>query len=168
MYGSRGWIWNRRAAAILLALALGGGGLLLAAAGDDINPGSSEAGLREIYREVLAMGPHPGQTIVHWDFFIGEDDDDTNKNIHAAVIIAGERGARRMTVRISWMERLPGEPKAFRAGANKMLSCAIVENGADDAARLVRTEFAEKEWAVLAKGLLKAIRDKKNLLRLVK
>jgi hypothetical protein len=162
--GLRGRIRNRPAAVMLLAAVLGVVGVCAAARGGDDKKPSAEAGLREIYREVLAMGPHPGQAVIHWDFFIGEDDDDTNKDIHAAVIISGEPGALRMTLRISWMERIPGEPKAFRAGANKMLSCAIE----GDAIRLLRTEFAEKEWAGLAKGLLKAIRDKKRLLELIK
>jgi hypothetical protein len=141
------------------------GGVVLSAAGDDdIKAHYPEAALREIYREVLAMGPHPGQAIIHWDFFIGEDDDDTNKDIHAAVVISGGDESRRMTVRVSWMERIPGEPKAYRAGANKMLACAVEE----DAVRLIRTEFAEKEWSVLAKGLIKAISDKKKLLELIK
>jgi len=154
---------NSGAARILLAAVLSWTGLLSAADDRVIHKRSPEAALREIYLEVLAMGPHPGQTIVHWDFFIGEDDDDTNKNIHAAVIISGEKESRRMTVRISWMERIPGEPRALRAGLNKTLACAVET----DSVRIIRTEFAEKEWSALAAGLLKAIRDKKKLLELI-
>jgi hypothetical protein len=154
---------NRRMAALLAAV-LSGQVLFSAAVDRSPQARSAEETLREIYLEVLAMGPYPGQGIIHRDFFIGEDDDDTNKYVHAAVVISGEDGSRRMTVRISWMERIPDDPKAYRAGLDKSLACAVE----GDAVRLIRTEFAEKEWSVLAAGLLKAVRDKKKILALIK
>lgn len=154
----------RLTAAVLLAGVLSWEGLLSADVDRVIQKRSAEAGLREIYLEVLEMGPYSGQSFIHWDFFIGEDDDDTNKDIHAAVIISGEDESRRMTVRITWMEPFPGEPKAWRAGANKNLACAVE----GDSVRIISSEFMPDEWRVLSAGLLKAIRDKKRLLDLIK
>jgi len=164
MAGQLGRTLNRLAAPVLLAAVLSWDGLLCAAVDRGIQGRSAEAALREIYLEVLAMGPHSGQSFIHWDFFLGEDDDDTNKDVHAGVIISGEDGSRRMTIRVSWMEPFPGEPRARRAGPNKSLACAIE----GDTVRIIRFEFAPNEWSVLAAGLLKAVRDKKKLLELIK
>jgi len=155
---------NRPAASVLLAVVLSWEGLLSAAVDRGIQGRSAEAALREIYLEVLAMGPHSGQSFIHWDFFLGEDDDDTNKDVHAGVIISGEDGSHRMTIRVSWMEPFPGDPRARRAGANKVLACAVE----GDSVRMISSEFAPNEWSVLAAGLIKAVRDKKKLLGLIR
>lgn len=155
---------NRFATPFILAAVLICEGILAAGVDRGIQGRSAEAALHEIYLEVFAMGPYPGQNFIHRDFFIGEGDDDTNKDIHAAVIISGEDESRLMTVCVSWMEPFPGDPRARRAGANKTLVCAIE----GESVRLIRSEFAPNEWSVLAAELLKAVRNKKKLLDMIK
>src|SRR4030043_1060785 len=78
--------------------------------------------LKQIHSEVKEIGPYPGEDFIRREFFVGEDDDDTNKDIHVIVLIQSLESKEMMTVRVTEMAKDPGNPQARLAGTSKMLS----------------------------------------------
>ncbi len=132
------------------------------------HPTSSQSGkkylvaLREISAEVKAMGTYPGQDFFQQAFFVGEDDDDTNKDIHVSILIRAEKEKDKMTIRVTQMIKDRRNPQARLAGTTREIVCLIggesVEVRSDD--------YEEKEIASLVPDILTAIRNKKRLLKL--
>lgn len=116
--------------------------------------------LREVRDEVKAMGAQAGEPFIQWNFFIGDDDDDTNKWIYALVMIEPSGEYEKMRLQLTWMEAEPRNPRVKKAGDNRLLGCLFK----DDAFHLISSEFAESELEALLPGLLKAVREKKRLL----
>lgn len=48
--------------------------------------------LKEIYGEVLELGPRRGEDFIRHEFFVGEEDDDTDKDFHLVVLIQDSPG----------------------------------------------------------------------------
>jgi hypothetical protein len=117
--------------------------------------------LGRIYEEVKELGPQAGQDFIRWDFFVGEGDDDTNKPVHAVVLIQGGRQKEKMTLLISRMEPSPGDPGVFWNKEAKEISCLVKNSRAE----LVSSAFTTRELERLLPGLLLAVQDKKRLLR---
>ncbi len=119
-------------------------------------------GLKEIHAEVKEMGPYPGQDFVQQAFFVGEDDDDTNKDIHVSILIQAKEKKERMTVRVTQMIKDRRNPQARLAGMTRALVCII---GGDEL-EIESSDYEEREIARLVPEILTAIRNKKRLLKL--
>jgi len=120
--------------------------------------------LTRIYDEVRVMPPRPGEEFVRQEFFIGPDDDDTNKDIFVSVIIAKADAVPFMIAQITWMEHAKSDPRVTYAKETKTLRCLFDPAGL----RLEGARFSNRELGDLAHGLLKAVLDKKRLLELIK
>ena len=118
--------------------------------------------LAQIHAEVQEMGPYPGEDFIRREFFVGEDDDDTNKDVHVAVLIFFSPTEETMTVRVTQTIKDPGNPRARLAGSSKIFSCLITQKRAE----IRSSEIEEKELSKLAPEILTAIRNKKRLLKL--
>jgi hypothetical protein len=116
--------------------------------------------LSRIHKEVKELGPYPGQDFIAWDFFIGQDDDDTNKNIHAHVLIQSREEGERMALLINRLEPSPHDPKILLSKESREISCLVK----DGRAEIVSSAYASEELERLLRGLLRAIKDKKKLL----
>ncbi len=116
--------------------------------------------LSSIYKEVKELGPYPGQDFIAWDFFIGEGDDDTNKNIHANILIQSRDGGERMALLVSRLEPSPNDPKVLLTKESRDISCLVK----DGRAEVVSSAYTTEELERLLPGLLRAIKDKKKLL----
>jgi len=116
--------------------------------------------LAAVYDEMKDMPPYPGEPFIRMDVFIGEDDDDTNKDIHAVLLAAKEHGRPALRVQIVIMERRRGLPVIRIARETRSFLC-VLEN---DAWEVRSFSFTAAEIDGLAPGLLKAVRDKKRLL----
>lgn len=117
--------------------------------------------LAAVYDEVKDMPPYPDEPFIRMDVFIGEDDDDTNKDIHAVLLAAKEHGRPALRVQIVFMERRRGFPVIRIARETKSFLCVFEEGGVE----IRSTTFTASGIDALAPGLLKAVRDKKALLR---
>jgi hypothetical protein len=125
-------------------------------------PPEGLATLRKIYDEVRTMNSQPGLSFLKQDFFIGgPDDDDTNKDIHVAVLIQSVDGADRMQVQITYLERSAGDPRVKYARETRSLACSLAGGGV----RLIRSDFVDRDIPRLADEILQAIKDKKRLIR---
>jgi len=118
--------------------------------------------LAAVVVEVKELGRHPGEDFYRWEFFLGEDDDDTNKDIHAVVVIHEAPPPLRLRIHITNLERLPGRPTVRVARTTRVIFAAR----AGERLAVEKSDYAEKELVPVLESLLKAIRDKKRLLRL--
>lgn len=127
------------------------------------DPRRTAALILDIYREVKEMGPYPGEDFVRREFFLGEDDDDTNKDIHAVIIIqAMDGGDERLRIQVTALERSAGDPKIKYARGTKNIVCRISAAGE---ASLPAGDYAAKDLEPVLRDLKRAILDKKRLLR---
>ena len=133
---------------------------------DDPHPAEEKkylAVLKEICTEVKEMGLYPGQAFVQQAFFVGVDDDDTNKDIHVSILIRAQKEMEKMTVRVTSMKKDRRNPQARLAGKTKEFICLIGE----DEVKIRSSDYPEKEIAQLAPEILTAVRNKKRLLKLI-
>jgi hypothetical protein len=118
--------------------------------------------LKTIYAEVKEMGVRPGENFVQRDFFIGApDEDDTNKDIYVNIFIQTVAGTEKMRIQVTYMERTKENSKIKLAKKTRELTLFI---GAD-AVRIERSDYDEGELPKLAEDILKAVKDKKRLLK---
>jgi len=118
---------------------------------------------RQVYDEVRVMPARPGELFIRQEFFIGEDDDDTNKDLSVSVVLPEGERPPVMIVQFTWMERDRADRRISRARLTKILRC-VLERDTVQAKGVDGAAFEEKELRDLARGLLKAVRDKKRLL----
>jgi len=85
--------------------------------------------LAAVVVEVEELGRHPGEDFYRWEFFLGEDDDDTNKDIHAVVIIHEEPPPLRLRIHVTDLQRLPGNPRVRIARQTRPSSPRASESG---------------------------------------
>lgn len=119
--------------------------------------------LREIRFEVKEMGAYPGQDFFQQAFFVGEDDDDTNKDIHVSILIRAAEEKEKMTVRVTMMKRDPRNPQARLAGTTREFVCLFH----NDIVEMQSADYEEEEIAALVPDILTAIRNKKRLLKIL-
>ncbi|HUU37084.1 MAG TPA: hypothetical protein VMW46_02630 [Candidatus Desulfaltia sp.] len=132
---------------------------------DDSRPAPEKnyiAVLKQIHTEVKEMGSYPGQDFVQQAFFVGEDDDDTNKDIHVSILIQAQVQKEKMTIRVTRMQKDRRNPQARLAGTTKELTCLV---GGDDV-EIQSSDYKEEDIAELVPEILTAIRNKKRLLKL--
>ena len=118
--------------------------------------------LKQIHAEVKEMGPYPGEDFIRREFFVGQDDDDTNKDIHVIVLIQSLEAKEKMTIRVTEMVKDPGNPRARLAKTSKALTCLV----AADRLEVQSSDYGEKDLAKLVPEILTAIQNKKKLLNL--
>jgi hypothetical protein len=118
--------------------------------------------LKQIHAEVKEIGPYPGEDFIRREFFVGEDDDDTNKDIHVLVLIQSLESKEMMTIRVTEMVKDPGNPQARLAKTSRVLFCLV----AGDRLEIQSSDYEEKDLAELVPEILTAIQNKKRLLKL--
>jgi len=128
-------------------------------------PGSENkhfAVLIKIHDEVKEMGPYPGEDFIRREFFVGEDDDDTNKDVHVVVLIQRLELKEIMTIRVTEMVKDPGNLRARLAKNSRMLVCLL----SGDRLEIRSSDYEAKDLDKLAPDILTAIQNKKRLLKL--
>jgi hypothetical protein len=118
--------------------------------------------LKKIHAEVKEMGPYPGDDFVRREFFVGEDDDDTNKDIQVVVLIQSFESKEKMTIRVTEMARDQGNSRASLAKTSRMLVCLVDE----DRVEIQSSDYEKSELDNLVPEILTAVRNKKRLLKL--
>ncbi len=119
--------------------------------------------LKQIYDEVKELGRYPGEDFIRREFFIGnEDDDDTNKNQHVAVLIQTIDGQEKMSIQVTAMEPSKENPQVKYATSSKSILCRVGK----DALTIQTSDYDEPELERLASEILRAVLAKKKLLKL--
>jgi hypothetical protein len=117
--------------------------------------------LKNIFDEVFELGPQAGEEIVRREFFVGQGDDDTYKDFHLVVLIQDVPGGRKMTLQVARLVPDPDHPRVKYGRDLKSVVCLLKGEGLV----LARSDYAEKELASFLPELLRAIRDRKKLIR---
>lgn len=117
--------------------------------------------VKRIYEEVKDMEKYPGEDFVRGEFFVGPDDDDTNKDIHVSIVIQRMQAAEKMKIQVTFMERSPGHPQVSYAKSTRLVVCLVVGK----TIAIDRSDFSDQEMKRLAPEILRAVRDKKKLLQ---
>lgn len=118
--------------------------------------------LKEIHDEVVLLGKYPGQDFFKREFFVGDDDDDTNKDIHVAIVIHETDDEEKMTIQVTYMERTKGRPVVGIAKNVRNIKC-IYNRGSQISIK--HCDFSDKELKSMLKDILRAIHNKKRLLK---
>jgi len=117
--------------------------------------------LLDIYSEVREMGPRPGEILIKREFFVGEDDDDTNKDIHVAIVIQPEGSGDKMTILVNYMRRDRKRRNVALTTHSRTLTC-LLEGGRVE---VFPPRRDQRRIDDILPGILRAVRDKKRLLR---
>jgi len=117
--------------------------------------------VKEIYREVTELGKYPGEEFIKREFFVGEDDDDTNKDIHVLILIEKVYDRERMIIQVTYMQRTGINPIVKVAKNTRNIIC-IVEW---EKISIIGNDYDEKEMNALLPKILRAIQNKKKILR---
>ena len=117
--------------------------------------------LKEIHDEVVSLGKYPGQDFFKREFFVGKDDDDTNKDIHVAIVIHETDTEEKMTIQVTFMERTHDRPTVGIARSVKSIKCSSRDILMD----INHNGFCEKELKAILKDIQQAVKDKKKLLK---
>jgi len=155
--GSRPWaaaVW----AAVLVALFV----LTAAAAASGAQKTADIPGLLEKIRaEVLGLGRYAGEDFTRGEFFLGAGDDDTNKTHAVGILVQDGAEGSRMTIVVSRLDPDADNPRIKYARDPK----TVVGRFAGGAVEVVRSDYPEAELAKLLPAVLKAVVDKRALLK---
>jgi hypothetical protein len=155
-----GWLCSLAGAA-LLPTAVSAGGLQARIEREKPYPAD---GLRQIYNEVKEIGPRPGESFINHEFFLGPADDDTYKKEHIVVTIHAVDVGERMSIQITEMKTRTDNPRIQLAGRVRSIVCLV----ANDELTVVRADYTAHEVEGLAPDILRAVREKKKLLKMLK
>jgi hypothetical protein len=117
--------------------------------------------LRRIREEVLGLERYPGEDFHRGEFHLGPGDDDTNKTHAVGILVRGEAESFLMTIEISRLEPSHGDPRVFYARDPRTIVCAFPGREV----RIVRADYPTGELEELLTAVLRAVVDKKNLLK---
>jgi len=117
--------------------------------------------LREIEKCVREIGGYPGEDFVRREFFLGEGDDDTYKTHYVGILIKDDAEGPRMTILITRLEPSRENPRVKYARDPKTIVCRLPA----DKAEVVRSDYSQSDLETLLPDVLRAVVDKKNLLK---
>jgi len=117
--------------------------------------------LKEIYQEMKEFKKYPGYDFIKREFFVGEDDDDTNKDIHVVILLQDVDEKKKVTIQVTYMERSKGKPVIGIAKYARVFSFFVLE----DQIEIIKSDFDAKGKAIVLPGVLQAIKNKKKLLK---
>ena len=118
--------------------------------------------LQRIRAEVVELERHPGEDFVRGEFFLGAGDDDTNKTHAVGILVKDEETGSKMTLVISRLEPARDDPRVKYARDPRTVVCRFPGSGVE----MVRSDYAEAELRRLLPAVLRAVIDKKNLLKI--
>jgi len=117
--------------------------------------------LREIEKAVREIGGYPGEDFVRREFFLGVGDDDTYKTHYVGILIKDDAEGPRMTIQISRLEPSRDDPRVKYARDPKTIVCRFPA----DRVEIVRSDYLSADLETLLPDVLRAVVDKKNLLK---
>jgi hypothetical protein len=117
--------------------------------------------LREIEKTVREIGGYPGEDFVRREFFLGEGDDDTYKTHYVGILIKEDPEGPRMTIQVTRLEPSRDDPRVKYTRDPKTIVCRF----AADRTEVVRSDYSQAELGSLLPDVLRAVVDKKNLLK---
>lgn len=118
--------------------------------------------LLRIRAEVVELERRPGEDFVRGEFFLGAGDDDTNKTHAVGILVKDEETGSKMTLVISRLVPSRDDPRVKYARDARTVVCRFPGSGVE----MVSSDYAEAELRRLLPAVLRAVIDKKNLLKI--
>jgi hypothetical protein len=118
--------------------------------------------LVKILVETRELGTRPGENFIKQEFFIGgPDDDDTNKDNSVVILIQSIEGRERMTIQVTRMERDRSDRRIKTARETRTIVGGLDGPGF----RITRTDYPVDELESVCAQILRAVQDKKRLIK---
>jgi len=120
--------------------------------------------LKEIHDEVVEIGVQIEDNFIKREFWMDLDGNEGNKEEHVVVMRHDDGHDLKMTVQVTYYMPDKGLHWVRFAHATKSVLCCIRENGFD----IYRSDYSSEEMTKLFPEILKGIRNKKEILKLIK
>lgn len=120
--------------------------------------------LKEIHDEILHFGINEDPNLIKREFWMDLDGQEDNKEEHVVVMRHNDGLNLRMTVQVTYYSEDKGKRFVRYAKNTKLIKCCINENDLE----INKSDYTDKEMEKLFKEILKGIRNKKEILKLIK
>jgi hypothetical protein len=120
--------------------------------------------LKEIHDEVVEIGVQMEDNFIKREFWMELDGNEGNKEEHVVVMRHDDGHDLKMTVQVTYYMPDKGLHWVRFAHTTKSVLCCIRENGFD----IYRSDYSSEEMTKLFPEILKGIRNKKEILKLIK
>jgi hypothetical protein len=120
--------------------------------------------LKEIHDEVVEIGVQVEDNFIKREFWMDLDGNEGNKEEHVVVMRHDDGHDLKMTVQVTYYMPDKGVHWVRFAHATKSVLCCIRKNGFD----IYRSDYSSEEMTKLFPEILKGIRNKKEILKLIK
>jgi len=120
--------------------------------------------LKDILDEVLAIECPADEGFVKGEFWMDLDNNMGNKEEHIVIMRHDDGHELKMTVQVTYYMPDKGQHFIRFAHITKTVLCGIKDNGPE----IYRSDYSDDEMAILFPELLRGIRNKKEILKLIK
>ena len=120
--------------------------------------------LKEIHDEVLELGVHDDPDLVKREFWMELDGHESNKEEHVVVMRYNDGTNLKMIVQITYFSEEDGKRLVRFAKETKLVQCCIKDQDLE----ISRSDYSEQEMEKLFTDILSGIRNKKELLKLIR
>jgi hypothetical protein len=120
--------------------------------------------LKDIHDEVLKFGINEDPDLIKREFWIDLDGQEDNKEEHVVVMRYNDGLNLQMTVQVTYFSEDKGKRFVRFAKDTKLVQCCIKEHDLE----INRSDYSDKEMEKLFANILIGIRNKKELLKLIK
>jgi hypothetical protein len=120
--------------------------------------------LKEILDEVLEIECQQDEDFVKGEFWMDLDGNEGNKEEHIVVMRHDDGHELKMTVQVTYYMPDKGQHFIRFANVTKTVLCCIKDSGPE----IYQSDYSKDEMATLFPELLRGIRNKKEILKLIK
>jgi hypothetical protein len=118
--------------------------------------------LKEMYKEVLELGPRKNEEFIKREFHMDLDKDENNSEEHVVVLIQGKGKKEKMTIQVTYFEAKRTRIIKY-AKDIKTIFCNIK----GDRVEIKKSDFTKNDMKSLFPDILQGIRNKKKFLKLL-
>jgi hypothetical protein len=120
--------------------------------------------LKDIHDEVLEFGVNEDPDLIKREFWMDLDGQTGNKEEHVVVMRYSDGLNLKMTVQVTYFSEDKGKRYVRFAKDTKLVQCCIKDQDLE----INRSDYSDKEMEKLFSSILIGIRNKKELLKLIK
>lgn len=120
--------------------------------------------LKDIHDEVLKFGKNEDPDLIKREFWMDLDGKEGNKEEHVVVMRHNDGLNLRMTVQVTYFSEDKGKRFVRFAKDTKLIQCCVKEHDLE----ISKSDYSDKEMEELFANILIGIRNKKELLKLIK
>jgi hypothetical protein len=118
--------------------------------------------LKEMYKEVVELGPYKNEDFIKREFHIDLDGDENNSEEHVVFLIQSVGDREKMIIQVTYFEAKRTRIIKY-AKDIKTISCYVK----GDKIEIKKSDYSENEIKSLFPDILQGIRNKKKFLKLI-